>query len=55
MRDFVARLGIFGELLGFLWRRKLYWLMPMMLVLFLFILLIILGNTGAAPFIYSLL
>ena len=24
MRDFLARMGILGELLQFLWRRKLY-------------------------------
>ena len=27
------RVGIMGELLGFLWERKLWWLMPMVAVL----------------------
>ena len=53
MRDIVARMGILGELLMFLWRRKLYWLIPMILALAIFILLIILSsNPVIAPFIY---
>lgn len=55
MRDLVARMGILGELLQFLWRRKLYWLIPMIVVLALFIVLIILGsNPATAPFIYPM-
>ncbi len=55
MRDIFARMGILGELLAFLWRRKLYWLIPMMIVLALFIVLIILGsNPATAPFIYPM-
>jgi hypothetical protein len=55
MRDVFARMGVLGELLGFLWKRKLYWLIPMILTLFIFAILIILGNAGgAAPFIYTL-
>ena len=42
MRDMIARMGILGELLQFLWRRKLYWLIPMIIMLALFIVLIIL-------------
>lgn len=55
MRDMFARMGILGELLQFLWSRKLYWLIPMILVLLVFAVLIILGTAGpAAPFIYTL-
>ena len=55
IQDFFARMGIMGELLGFLWKRKLYWLIPMILTLFIFALLIILGNAGGiAPFVYTL-
>jgi len=44
-----------GELFQFMWRRKLYWLMPMILILLLFAILIILGSTGGiGPFIYTL-
>lgn len=55
MRGILTQMGILGELLQFLWARKLYWLIPMILVLFVFALLIILGSAGpAAPFIYTL-
>jgi Family of unknown function (DUF5989) len=55
MRDMIARMGILGELLQFLWRRKLYWLIPMILTLIVFAVLIILGsNPATQPFIYSL-
>ncbi|MCB9451839.1 MAG: hypothetical protein H6672_10390 [Anaerolineaceae bacterium] len=55
MRDMLVRMGIFGELLLFLWKRKLYWLIPMMLMLAIIIVIIILGsNPATQPFIYSL-
>ena len=55
LQDFFAKMGVLGELLGFLWRRKLYWLIPMMLTLFLFAIIIVLGSSsGLAPFIYTL-
>jgi hypothetical protein len=55
MRDFFARMGILGELLQFLWMRKLYWLIPMIITLIVFAVLIMLGNaSGVAPFIYTL-
>jgi hypothetical protein len=55
LRDFMARMGILGELLGFLWKRKLYWLIPMVLTLMIFIVLIVAGsNSAIAPFIYTL-
>ncbi len=54
--DFMMRLGILGELLMFLWSRKLYWLIPMVITLLLFAVIIILGNTGVGSiFIYSLI
>jgi hypothetical protein len=55
MKNFFARLGIIGELLQFLWERKLYWLIPMILVLIIFGTLIVFGsNPSTAPFIYTL-
>ena len=56
MRDFIERMGILGELLGFLWKRKLYWLIPMVITLIFFAIFIILGTSGGgiAPFIYTL-
>jgi len=53
--DFLMRMGILGELLTFFWKRKLYWLIPMMITLLLFAVIIILGNTGVGSvFIYTL-
>jgi hypothetical protein len=49
------RVAIMGELLAFLWERKLWWLMPMVLVLLLFGMLILFAQSSAiAPFIYTL-
>ena len=51
----ILKLGIFGELLAFLWHRKLWWMIPMILMLFLFGLLLIFTQSSAvAPFIYTL-
>jgi hypothetical protein len=53
--DFLMRMGVLGELLAFFWKRKLYWLIPMMVTLLLFAVIIILGSTGpGSVFIYSL-
>jgi hypothetical protein len=49
-----ARLGVAGELLAFLWRAKLWWLIPMVLVLLATsVLLILAHSTALAPFIYA--
>jgi hypothetical protein len=51
----VSKMGIFRELLVFLWRRKLWWMIPMIVVLILFGLLLIFTQSSAvAPFIYTL-
>ena len=52
MRGVVSTLG---ELFQFMWKCKLYWLIPMIVVLLLFSVLIILGSAGGiGPFIYTL-
>jgi hypothetical protein len=49
------KLGIVGELFEFLWARKLWWLVPMVMVLILFgVLLILTQGSALAPFIYTL-
>jgi hypothetical protein len=54
-RKLWSRFSIMGELLAFLWVNKLWWMIPMVLVLFLFSILIILAQQPAiAPFIYTL-
>ncbi len=56
MQDFVVRMGVLGELIQFLWKRKLYWLIPMIIALILFAVLIVLGNSGALSiFIYPVI
>ena len=51
----LARLGILGELFSFLWQRKLWWLMPMIIVLILFVLLLVVAQGSVlGPFIYTL-
>jgi len=53
--DVVSRLGIVGELLRFLWARKLWWLIPMILALLVFGILMLLATSSIlAPFIYPL-
>ncbi|HEV8712795.1 MAG TPA: DUF5989 family protein [Candidatus Binatia bacterium] len=49
------RIGIFAEFVAFLWERKLWWMIPMVVVLVLCGALLILAQTSAiAPFIYPL-
>ena len=46
--------GIVAEFVDFLVHNKKWWLTPIMLVLLLLAGLVVLGGTGAAPFIYAL-
>ena len=46
--------GLVGEFVGMLKQNKKYWLIPLILILLLFGILIILGSSAAAPFIYTL-
>ena len=49
------RAGIVGELFAFLWARKLWWMVPMMLVLVVFgILMLMASSSPAGAFIYTL-
>jgi len=53
--DFFYRFGIAGELVAFLWRRKLWWMIPMVVTLLAFGFLMIFAQGSAiAPFIYTL-
>ena len=55
IHDIAARLGIAGELLGFMWRRKMWWMMPVVIVLLFMGILIGFGSSsGVGPFIYTL-
>jgi hypothetical protein len=46
--------GMAGELADFMLHNKKWWLTPIIAVLMLAGLLVVLGGTGAAPFIYTL-
>ena len=46
--------GLAGEMLYFLKHNKRWWLTPIIIAMLLLSILIFLGGTGAAPFIYTL-
>jgi Family of unknown function (DUF5989) len=53
--QFKSRFAIMNELVTFLWVRRLWWMIPMVLVLLGFGLLIIFTQSSAlAPFLYPL-
>jgi hypothetical protein len=55
LRSMKSNFGVVGELLAFLWERKLWWLIPMVTVLLLFGLVMIFATaSGIGPFIYTL-
>lgn len=49
-----ANENIFVEYLDFVRHNKKWWLIPMLLIMITFGILILLSNTAAAPFIYTL-
>lgn len=55
IRSMTSNFGVAGELLVYLWQRKLWWLIPMVMVLLSFGLLVVFASTsGVGPFIYTL-
>ncbi|MEK7327241.1 MAG: DUF5989 family protein [Chloroflexota bacterium] len=55
IRNMINNTGIVGELFGFLWRNKKWWLIPMVAVLVAFGLLMIFAtSSGLGPLIYTL-
>jgi hypothetical protein len=50
----VKESSLVGEFFAMLKENKKYWLIPLLVILLLFGVLIILGSTAAAPFIYTL-
>ena len=55
VRTMMTNLGIVGEFLTFLWQRKLWWLIPMVVVLLVLALLLVFASaSGVGPFIYTL-
>ncbi|RME69821.1 MAG: hypothetical protein D6784_17770 [Chloroflexi bacterium] len=55
IKGMMTNSSVLGEIIRFLWARKLWWLIPMVSVLMLFgLLLIFASSSGVAPFIYTL-
>ena len=55
LRSIGMKFSIAWELLTFLWKLKMWWMIPMVSVLLVFGLLIVIGtSTGVGPFIYTL-
>ena len=55
LNEITGRIGIAGELIEFLWARKLWWLIPLVSMLLLLGMLIVFGSaSGVGPFIYTL-
>ncbi len=55
IKGMITNSGVVGEVIQFLWARKLWWLIPMVIVLLVMGLLLIFASaSGVAPFIYTL-
>lgn len=49
------KIGIIGNFMEFLWERKLWWMIPIFLILFLLgFILVMTQGSALAPFIYTL-
>lgn len=56
MRAIIERFSIAGELLGFLWTQRLWWMIPLVVMLLILAALIAFVNaTALGPFIYPLI
>lgn len=54
-RNTFARVGIAGGLVGFFWRRKTWWMVPLVVVLLALGVIIIFGQSSAiSAFIYTI-
>jgi hypothetical protein len=54
-KNVATGLGTAGELMQFLWHRKLWWMIPFVVTLLIVGVLLLVGQTtGVAPFIYTL-
>jgi hypothetical protein len=54
-RNLVGGASTIRELFGFLWERKLWWVVPFVITLLLVAVLLLVGEaTGIAPFVYTL-
>ncbi|PIR17088.1 MAG: hypothetical protein COV48_09000 [Elusimicrobia bacterium CG11_big_fil_rev_8_21_14_0_20_64_6] len=55
IRDAIRRLGVVNGLFAFLWKKRLWWMIPILLaVICVAILVALASQPAAAPFIYTL-
>lgn len=55
IRNLTGNLGVAAEFLGFLWQRKLWWMIPMVLILLtLGVLIAVAASSAVSPFIYTI-
>ena len=55
LRSLQTRFGVAGEFFGFLWKQRLWWLIPVVTLLLIFgVLLLLAQSSPIAPFIYTL-
>lgn len=55
LKKFLHRYSIIRELLSFFWKERLWWMIPMIVILILLgILMIFAQGTAVAPFIYTI-
>ena len=52
-RNTFARIGIAGNLLGFFWRRRAYWMVPLVAVLLVLGILVIFAQSSAISALLS--
>lgn len=48
------RKNFLSQLFGFIWERKAYWIVPVVIFLILLIALIFIGTSPVAPFVYTM-
>lgn len=51
----VKRKNFLSQLFGFIWERKAYWIVPVVIFLILLIALIFIGTSPVAPFVYTMI
>ena len=51
----MKRKNILVEMMKFLWSKKAYWIVPVILFLILLIFLIAVGTSPVSPFIYTII
>jgi hypothetical protein len=51
----VRRKNFLVQMLAFIWSKKVYWIVPVILFLILLIFLIAVGTSPVSPFIYTII